>query len=530
MATKPIIANPRCEYDARSLVLADLATVVTWPDVSPFGTNDLSQGQGAAKYQQIASLGGAGTPWSLTLPAVRIEDDEPSLDNFSFPTPFGSVGTPITLFVVGEASRLDGTFGGMAFWGTSDGINPPVGVYLFISAAGEIWFIMGANGALSASRVVSAAGLIKPGDRFIITARREEFPSSFEVSAGPMIIRLNGEQVGFRGSSAWTDFWFSPRMHQCNLPSTGGFPGTVVGNDGLYAHLLGFQTDASDEEIIQMEAWLSEIWDFDFQSKWFPEGTQLPVATTWVAEGQEEALKPAIVGLEVEWDARNIVGLDNGDPINPWIDSSGQGNAAAGINLPIYETAGWPPTLGPAVHINQPGDEHFTFNGAAFVGTEFTMFFMVQPISLVGGNILMGGSSFSNLQIIEVTLRPDGSVLFGMFTSETGADVVISATGLVSDDDIVLITVRHSNTTGKILRLNGVQIASSSGGTNDLTSYPNPQFGSIAASFFSDDLRMAWISGYTSAASDAEIEQMEAFLSQQFIGSPPAPPTDWTPA
>jgi hypothetical protein len=318
-------------------------------------------------------------------------------------------------------------------------------------------------------------------------------------------------------------------MHQCNLPSTGGFPGQVLGNDGLYAHLLAFGSAASDQEVLEMEAWLSEIWDFNFLSKWFPEGTQLPVATSWVAEGAVEALKPAIVGLEVEWDARNIV-LNDGDPVNPWIDSSGQGNAAAGINLPLYEASGWPPNSGPCVRINQPGDEHFTYNGAAFIGTEFTMFFMVQPVSIVGGNILMGGGSFNNLQIIEVVLRPDGSILFGMFTSETGPNVVISATGLYVVDDIMLITVRHSNTSGKILRLNGVQIGSSSGGTADLTSYPAPQFGSIAASFFSDDLRMAWISGYTSAASDPEIEEMEAFLSQQFLGSPPSPPTDWTPA
>jgi hypothetical protein len=527
MADRPNIATPRGEYDARSLVLADLAVVSPWPDLSPAG-NDLIQGQGASKYQQIASLGGAGTPWSLTLPAVRVDDDEASTDTFDITANFGVSGTPFTMFVVGQATRLDGPFGGMAFWGTADGINPVVGIYLFISAAGEIWFICGANGGVSGTRLVSAAGLIAPGDRFIITARREEFPTSFGVSAGPMIIRLNGEQVAFRGSSAWTDFWFSPKMHQVNLPSTGGFPGPVVGNDGLYAHLLVFGSEASDQEILEMEAWLHEIWGFDFLGKWFPEGTQLPVATTWVGEGQEEALKPAIVGLEVEWDARTLV-LSDGNPVNPWPDTSGQGNNAAGINSPLYEASAWPPTAGPAVRFNQPGDEHFTFNGAAFIGTEFTMFFMVQPL-LVGGNILMGGSSFSNLQIIEVVLRDDGSILFGMFTSETGADVVISATGLYSVDDIMLLTVRHSNTTGKILRLNGVQIGSSSGGTNDLTSYPNPQFGSINAAFFSDDYRAAWISGYTSAASDSEIEQMEAFLSQQFIGSPPAPPTDWTPA
>ncbi|MCK5650204.1 MAG: hypothetical protein KAJ42_02455, partial [Gemmatimonadetes bacterium] len=118
MATKPIIANPRGEYDARSLVLPDQAQVVTWPDVSLAANNDLAAAGGFAAYQAI---GGVGTPWSDTLPAVRLDDVPGPIDVFSFPFGFGGSGTPITLFAVAEATQLDpaGGGGGMAFWGTT---------------------------------------------------------------------------------------------------------------------------------------------------------------------------------------------------------------------------------------------------------------------------------------------------------------------------------------------------------------------------------------------------------------------------
>jgi hypothetical protein len=526
-ATKPTIASPRGEYDARSLVLGDLAIVNTWPDVSPLGTNDLTLNQGEPRYQAVA---GAGTPWSATLPAVRMDDSGPSKVNMNF-VPFGTSGTPMTMFVVAEATRLLPTTGGggMAFWGSSDAINPPVGVYLFIAPDGSVGFITGQNGAVSGVSISSPAGLVSPGDRVIITARREEFPQSFEVNSGPMILRVNGVQVDSAPISGWTDFWFGPFFHRCALPTTGGFPGSVDGEDGLVAHALAFQSAASDEEILQMEAWLSEIWGFDFLSKWLPEGTQVPVATAWVGEGEVEALKPAIVGLEIEFDARTLVLVD-GNPVNPWPDTSGQGNNAQGISSPLYEATGWPPTSGPAVRMEQPGNRYFIYDGSAFIGSEFTMFFVCQALDFSNRINLMGGSSFNNRQIIEVVIKPNGSILFSMFTSETGDDVVTTAPGLVAVDDFIIITVRHSNTSGKIIRLNGTEVGASPAGVNDLTSYPNPQFNTINATFFSDDLRLVWTSGYTSAASDTEIEEMEAFLNRQFFGSPPIPPTDWTPA
>lgn len=276
MATKPTIASPRGEYDARSLVLGDLAQVSPWPDVSGFGNNLIASG-GFAAYQ---AAGGAGTPWSATLPAVRMDNVPGPIDVFNL-TGFGTSGTAITLFVVAEATQLSpsGVGGGMAFWGTADGINPPVGVYLFIAPDGAVWFSLGRDGGSTGSNTRSAPGVVSPGERVIITARRLDTPQMVGVSSGPTIIRVNGVQVASDLSSGWVDFWFTPKMHRCNVPSGGIFPGSVDGEDGLYAHLLAYQSAASDEEILQMEAFLAEVWGFTFPTIWVP--SNVPGTTVW---------------------------------------------------------------------------------------------------------------------------------------------------------------------------------------------------------------------------------------------------------
>ncbi len=272
MADKPIIALPRGEWDARTLVLADQEDNWEWPDVSPFGTADLQVfGGTAGSYQAV---GGVGTPWSDTLPAVRMVD-QPTNASFGLTVAPGVVGNAFTFFAVAEATDL---VNGMAFWGSSDGEEipgGPRGIYLFITDLGEVGLIIGVP---FLTYLRSAPGLVSPGDRVIITARRFDTPQNPPNTSGPCVLRVNGVEVSSSSGSGFVNFWFTPQMGRCNLQSTLGFPGDILGRDGLYAHLLQYASAASDEEILQMEAFLQEVW-FDPIPVWTP--SNVPTGSVW---------------------------------------------------------------------------------------------------------------------------------------------------------------------------------------------------------------------------------------------------------
>ncbi len=269
MADKPIIALPRGEYDARSLVLADQEQLNGWPDVSG-SNNDLSPTGGAPIYQAV---GGVGTPWSDTLPAVRM-DQTPANDQFGGNANLGQVGNAFTLFAVAEATDLVGS--GMAFWGSLDGTvipTGPLGIYLFIKQDGAVGLVIGAP---FVTLLQSAAGLVSEGDRVIITARRFDTPQNPPNTSGPCILRVNGVEVSSSSASGWNNLTPSRRVGVCNLQSTLGFPGLIEGDDGLYAHLIAYGSAASDEEILQMEAFLNEVW---FPGPWVPSNE--PAGSVW---------------------------------------------------------------------------------------------------------------------------------------------------------------------------------------------------------------------------------------------------------
>ena len=265
MADKPLIAAPRGEWDARSLVLADQATGWEWPDISPETNNDLQVAGGNATYQAV---GGVGTPWSDTLPAVKM-DNQPVNDQWGAMGNFGGAGSAFTIFAVAEATDLAGS--GMAFWGSLDGEETPGGprgIYLYIQQDGTVGLVIGAP---SVTLLLSAPGLVSAGDRVILTARRI-------ATQGPAILRVNGVEVSSSVNSGLVTFWFTKRLHVCNLQSTSGFPGLIEGDDGLYAHLLEYGSAASDEEILQMEAFLQEVW-FDPIPVWVP--SNVPAGSVW---------------------------------------------------------------------------------------------------------------------------------------------------------------------------------------------------------------------------------------------------------
>jgi len=505
MATKPIIATPRGEWDARSLALADQAQVNPWPDVSP-AANDLGVGSGFAAYQ---AAGGVGTPWSDTLPAVRMDAVPGPIDSFTLPGPnFGGSGSPFTLFAVAEATDL--LQSGMAFWGSTDGINPPVGIYLFIAQDGHVGLILGRNGATTGSYTRSAPGVVSEGDRVIISARREEFPQSAGVSAGPTILRVNGEEVATSLSSGWVDFWFSERMHRANLPSTGGFPGPIDGHDGLYAHLLQFGSSASDEEILQMEAFLSEVWGFNFLSTWFPSGNALAIATGWEPTEQQiipGGPKPLTIGRPiVEYDVRDLRDpppYSDGDNLRisqggvGWKDleiTDPQGRTDAGSvgndgNV-LFVEDGWTPGIDAVRFVASPigapagngqGNYLGWAGGGAFPlpqnwsGNEYSYIGVMRCTDISVRATLFGGNSgiipvSGNPKKTAFWVEPDGSVVMHQTDEETSGAIqpgsifsVQSAPGVVKAGDDIIVTCTHSSLagpqTGKTIRINGVEVA-----------------------------------------------------------------------
>ena len=590
MATKPIIANPRGEYDARSLVLADQAQVNPWPDVSPAANNDLASAGGFAAYQAV---GGVGTPWSDTLPAVRMDAVPGPIDVFSFPIAFGGSGTAITLFVVAEATDLAGS--GMAFWGTTDGINPPVGVYLFIAPDGSVWFSLGADGGTSGSNTRTGPGVVSPGDRVIITARRLDTPQMVGVSSGPTIIRVNGIEVASDLSSGWVDFWFNPRMHRCNMPSTGIFPGSVDGDDGLYAHLLAYQEAASDTQIDQMEAFLAEVWGVQFGTIWIPNPlpvTPEPVFPPAPKPEDLDQLRPIVEfdvrfltdeGLEYQ-DGDSVKENDGGEGWKDLFITDPQGRTDAGLigaqgdgNI-LFVKNGWNEKRGiDAVRfvgdpVSAPVEAEGNFIGwpgggpvpedSNWIGNEYTyigvmrctdisqfccLFGKVSGVTPVNGNPIATG----------VWVQPDGSVAVHHTDEETGGAVqpgsvfsLESEPGIVKAGDSIIITVTHSSlfgvTRGKTLRVNGKVVARNVNAIRNLQQMSAPALGSHFPQQDGNpgnpgvvcglDKLIVYFAAFGTLLTEQTIREYEAFLALTFqvsIGTQwkfdPLPVPDETP-
>ena len=235
------------------------------------------------------------------------------------------------------------------------------------------------------------------------------------------------------------------------------------------------------------------------------------------------ATKPTIAGLEIEFDASLLGGTySDGDTITTWNDESGNANHATGVNSPEYEATGWVPNAGGAARLLIAESDHFTFDGSSFLGTEMTWFAVAEVGS--NGIKIVGGNNALTMRMMQLFVLPDGAVFAGFYDLAPGSpDDITSATGLANEGDFVVLSFRHDNTTGKILRLNGLQVAASHTGTDDLLGWPSPYINRNNVTFWGDS-RIAWISGYTTSASDAQIVDMEAYLNERFALLPTLPP------
>lgn len=266
-ALKPVIASPQFEWYGGTPVVADGAGISPWVDTKPGGGLDATQSQGITRM----GLVGGPNQWDANENGIIFDELDGPIDTMSFATPGLMLLSDITLFAVVETTDMTT---GCAIIGTTDGINPPTGIYLVIYPDGSVHFIIGKNGALPAKDYFTAPGLFVNGTRAIITAR-------LDVPSGGAIIRVNRVEEGnFPGIDLGSDFWFSPRIGQANLPLDAQYPGAVLGTLRSMPWIAGYASAASDAEIEQMESYLAGVFGFAGGTEW----TDLPAAspgTVW---------------------------------------------------------------------------------------------------------------------------------------------------------------------------------------------------------------------------------------------------------
>jgi hypothetical protein len=495
MPIKPVLPDLEIEYDARNITVADLATVTLWPDSSG-NANDATLITGSPQFQQrgwVCDNQFADAVEFVISPAEVLGFDG---------TPF--INTDMTWFFVGEIT--DFAVGLLFTGGTAPGNATRSMVQAFACGtncgldAGAVGVAMFDTDPGNPSDIISAPGLVEQGSKFILTYRTDA------ATLTGKILRLNGEQVAFLSDRRKLISWPGAAMNRV-LSSLHG--------SGRVLWISGHTSALSDSEIVAMESYLAGC--FPCLGASLLVGCKPPVSTTWSAcdaePGPPPVPKPEIAGLEVEFDAREIVGLSDLESIVTWPDSSGNANDATASGTPTYEATGWVENALPDVLMDKvAGNDFFAFDGSGFIGTEFCWFFVVEATSLAASVVITGGSNVGNLQCIEIAILSSGGILFSKNVSETGADVATTATGLVSEGDRVIITCRHTNAEGMIIRLNGTQVGVAAGGVNDLNGWPDPFIGNIISVAFSTEARLAWLSGYTSDVSDADILLMEEFL------------------
>ncbi|MEE8113332.1 MAG: hypothetical protein V3T23_03150 [Nitrososphaerales archaeon] len=470
--TKPTISTLEIEYDARVLTEADLANVVTWADSS--GKANTATAVNSPNHESQG--------WGGTKPAIRLltaDSDAFTYDGTVF------VGKAITIFGVLKALVISAD---LVILGNSTGTSPGSNdLTLAIKEDGAVLFSLDS----ASVDLASATGVITAGQDVLVTATHS--------SVEGKVIRINGVEVA-RSTSSKTNLAANATANigrSSNLPGIG----TSFGDKKL-AWVSAYSTLASLAEIEQMEGFLAGLWDISGIT-------------------QDGAAKPDIAGAEIEFNANSITVAD-GATVSTWTDESiddngaDNDNDATAVNSPSFEKGAWIGGTQCVRFTDSPDNDHFTYDGSAFIGTNLTIFIVARVLDLTTSANFLGGSSATDLEMLEIAIKEDGSALFSFATDEGSDDAIRSIGGLVpADGECFVMTCRHSSTGGKILRVNGVQVAASATSTDNLTAYTAPAIGKIVSGF-STDMKLKWISGYTSALTDAQILAIEAFLFCEF--------------
>jgi hypothetical protein len=470
--TKPTISTLEIEFDSRVLTEADLANVVTWADSSGKGNTATA----------VNSPNHESQGWGGTKPAIRMLTTD--TDAFTYDgTVF--VGKAITIFCVAKALVISADF---VFLGNSTGTSPgSKDLTLAIESDGSVLFSLNS----AAVDLASAAAVITAGQDVLVTATHS--------SVEGKVIRINGVEVA-RSTTSKTNL-------AANAPANIGRSSTLPGigtsyGDKKLAWVSAYSTLASLAEIQQMEGFLAGLWDISGIT-------------------QDGAAKPDIAGAEIEFNANSIVVAD-GATVSTWTDESiddngvDNNNDATAVNTPTFEKGSWIGGTQCVRFKNSPNNDHFTYDGSAFIGTNLTIFIVARVLDLTTSANFLGGSSSTDLEMLEIAIKEDGSALFSFATDEGADDAIRSVGGLISaDGECFVMTCRHSSTGGKILRINGTQVAASATSTDNLTAYTAPAIGKIVSGY-STDMKLKWISGYTAALTDTQILDIEANLFCEF--------------
>jgi hypothetical protein len=178
-------------------------------------------------------------------------------------------GTELTIFIVAQVVDISA---GAAMIGTRFGATPPREIDVCVFSTGEVFFGFGSEGVPGPNiftNIASDPDTVKAGDKVIITCRSTNGAAG--VSPEGMLIRVNGVQV-----ESVPGFIISPigvpgpgGVQQGSLgrsQNTGanfvGLPnGTVWGADRLIAWIGGYAVAATNAQIVEMEAYLNELFD-----------------------------------------------------------------------------------------------------------------------------------------------------------------------------------------------------------------------------------------------------------------------------
>lgn len=242
------------------------------------------------------------------------------------------------------------------------------------------------------------------------------------------------------------------------------------------------------------------------------------------------AVKPIIANPVFELDSRVGHGLSQGDgtTVINWPDQSGEGNnAPLGDGTPSYEVDAW--SVGIPAVLCLMGEYFDLTGGADLNNTNMTLFFVIEATDITANMAVIGSASSSSFpRRVTCVVKADGTIIFNFSAVAPGN--CASAPGVIVGGERYYITLRFSQATGMIIRVQGVQVAATPA---QLTAQIDIGLFVLGRSK-DDNLGLGnltgvsklygWASSYHSAASDLEIDQMEAFLVQEFF--PFVPPLD----
>ncbi len=248
MAKKPTISGLEFEFNALEINQVDGSDVVQWDDLSGQSHHAIGAGDlGLPVYEETGFN---------NLAAVRLEGDNRYFE--IWPSGAGNnpfIGTDLTYFAVIEATDISD---GIGIIGSSASSTPPRVAEIFIESDGTI--VAGFQwGPGSGGDVESSPGEISDGDQLIITFRHAGV-------SGGKLLRVNSVELDESLPSTShlvtsTNDGTIGKVKSDNYPGVG----TSYGRDRRFAWLSGYTSAATLEQILEMEAYLRELF---FSTAW----------------------------------------------------------------------------------------------------------------------------------------------------------------------------------------------------------------------------------------------------------------------